>query len=426
MMFGSSGFGAIGLGPAVGAALIKGGGGAAILRSIDKLFGEQTTGSFTNRTFHLTKKRVLPWTRVRGHIFSSDAASGLKLSVGVSANITTIYQPSGGSAGMQLLTFPSNALAASVIGSGIQRVPNILSSDWLDLPSVARSDGSGYLFMARLYQDAASSGIRSSHANTAPTDVDTYGYWAGLRSVAGDFCQVDGVFAANTSGPPVFFEFEHTSAVKTIAVVGDSTIQGRDVNNLRITPGSRLAVEQLQSEGHSVEFANFGWNGASTAGGTGTPPAAISGYWGKFLAYMAAVSRKPDIVVFQPCSVNNSNFTAAAGVTETTYWCGVFADWCAANGVTGLLATPLPVGTPTTPAYSEAQETIRRSHVSTIKSTAATRGLGVVDRDLLTDQGNVLGGFQQDAWAIADGIHLATAGGLQEQPIWYAAIGALV
>jgi len=396
--------------------------GGGTMRGLSKVAGDTSIGgvNFAGRTFALTQRLSRSFTRVRLHVFGLGAANGIAASAAVSVSAASPSQPAGGAAAFKSFVFPVNSFPASTIGSGSSSVPNIASSDWLDLPSVARTDGgAGFLLYLRTYEDATSAGNRSSMTNsgtTPPADVDTAGFWHGYQSGAANVTLSTGSFGANVNGPACFIEYETTVAGKTVTFIGDSTILGRDVYGMRTRGAGSLAVDTLVAEGFRLTRFNAGWSGSSTAGATGQPPAdPISGYWAQFMAQMAVVSKLPDIAVFQPTSVNNGyNLWNNA---DCAYWCDKFISWAKINGVVPVLVTPVTID-----GASAGQETNRRACVATIKAKALAASIPCIDQDaVLTNQASSTGAFI-DPLDTPDGTHFTTQGGLKLVPAHRAGI----
>lgn len=377
------------------------------------------SASFANKTYSLVLQSARPFSRIRLHSIGLGAANGITAAVAPSNSAANLNVPSGGVASFTAIPFTTNGNthAASSVGAGSSAVPVLTVSDWVSVTSVARTDGgSGYLLYLRYYEDATSAGNRCVMATTGPTDL-TYG-WSSALSAAGDFTTTTGTFTANTSGAPVMVEFESSVVGKTISWVGDSTIEGREVNSLRTHCAGRLALDALVASGHVLDYCNLGWNGSTTGGATGTPPATVSGYYQQFQTILAGVAKLPDIICFQPASVNNVYNAWNSG--EATYWSNTFVSWAQGQGVTPVLVTPLPVD-----GLTSGTETNRRACVTAIKGRATALGVQVIDRDAaLTNYSVNTGGYLSPSYTF-DGTHPTAAGAAIEQPYWQSVFTAL-
>lgn len=395
--------------------------GGASIRGLLKLMGSTNVSSaFADKTMALSAALPVKAKRVRAHVYGLGAANGIRLSIASSNSAANKSVPSGGVGSFAQFVFSSNSHAASSVGSSASAVPVEDVSDWLDITALDRTDGgNGYLYYLRYFEDATSAGNRCSMATTAPTAIDTYGWWAGISGV-GDFTGATSTFTDSTSGPPVWLEFETDQPCKTVAWIGDSTDEGRDAYSLRTHSGARLAVDALNAAGKRTAYFNAGWNGASTAGASGTPPATVSGYWAQFLSFMASCDKKPDVVCFKPTSPNNSYFAWSQAQAE--YWCDVFIAWAMANGVTPVLVTPTPVN-----RFSEATETLRRACVTAIKAKATAAGIQCVDRDAIFTNYAVPTGGWEVAGDTSDGTHLTSQGAEKERDeAWHPVLNALI
>lgn len=405
-----------------------------------KTWGQVATGGTTNdKTCHTTYRRSAPWTRVRAHVAAAGAMNGIAISVAVSANDASQYVPSGSNT-FTPFVFQSGSIAAPTVpGSppgAASVVPNLLASDWLNVPSIPRDDGGlGYLVHVRGYQDATSANnLAFVSVLSDITDVDELGSWYGISSASGNqnLNKAQGFGLTNLSFP-VFLEFDNGfgSRARSVGRIGDSTKQGWTVGNRRIDSAMSLVIRTLQTEGRLVDEVDLAWAGSTTAGGTGTPPASVLGYWGQFLALTANLQSLPSVLSFMPTSPNNALFTSAGGITDTRYWADYFCDWCIARGIKPILVTPFPRGTSAVPALSAGAETNRRLCCAEIVASAAAKGAWLVDQSaVLTDLNNPQGGFIDPAWSPEVGsaaLHLTSAGRSVIYPGWDAAVrGALL
>lgn len=401
----------------------KGGGGRSEAYSPLKTWGQVSTGGTTNdKSCHASHRRSAPWTRVRAHVAAAGVINGLAAAVAVSANDASQYVPSGSNTFVPFV-FPSTTIAAPTVpGSppgAASVVPNTLVSDWVSLPSIARNDGgAGYLCHVRGYQDATSANnLCFVSISSDITDVDEIGSWYGLSATTGNQnTNKAQTFGLTNVAFPIFLEFENVAGarVQSVGRIGDSTAQGWSVGNRRINATQSRVIRAMQAEGVLVDEVDLAWAGSTTAGGTGTPPASVLGYWGQFLALTQNLQSLPSVLSFMPTSPNNALFTSAGGITDTRYWADYFCDWCAARGIKPILVTPFPRGTSAVPALSAGAETNRRLCCAEIVASAAAKGAWLVDQSaLLTDLNNAQGGFTDPAWAAEVGaaaLHLSLAG----------------
>lgn len=380
------------------------------------------SATFSGRTFSLLLKLRRPIKgRVRLHKYGLGVSNGIAASIAPHAtNASSFVTPSGGLATLKSFVFPTNSHPAGS-STGASGIPAVCSSDWLDFETIPRTDGGdGYLVLIRVREDDTSAGNRISMATSGATTTlfETNGWYVAYSAV-GDFTLTNtgANFTANsTSGPPVILEFETEQAGKTVAWVGDSTMEGRDVNNLRTHPGVRLAIDALNAGGAQLDYFNQGWSGASTFGSTGTSgdPDTVSGYFGQMRALLAVLKKQPDIVFFQASSVNNAN---AYNVAEANYWADNFVAWAQERGIQPVLVTPPPNDSNGAGAKAAATAIINR---------AIALGVPYVDR--MTPLENGSGAFAS-AGDTSDGTHLTLAGAVKERDFavhgWSAVLDAL-
>ncbi|ATN34726.1 hypothetical protein ACO34A_13040 [Rhizobium sp. ACO-34A] len=403
--------------------LRKGGGVQPIIGATKAGGSASISATFSGRTFSLQLKLRRPIKgRVRLHKYGLGASNGIRASIAPHAtNAASFVTPSGGLATLQPFVFPVDAHPAGS-STGASGIPAIVSSDWMDFETIPRTDGgNGYLVLIRVREDATSAGNRIAMATSGATtaNFETNG-WYVAYSAAGDFTLTNtgaSFTADSTSGPPIILEFETDQAGKTVAWVGDSTMEGRDVGNLRTHPGVRLAIDALNASGAHLDYFNQGWSGSSTFGSTGTSgdPATVSGYFGQMRALLGALQHQPDIVCFQASSVNNSN---AYNVSEANYWAEQFVAWAQARGMQPVLVTPPP---------NDSNGAGAKAAATAIINKALALGVPYVDR--MTPLENGSGAFA-DAADTSDGTHLTRAGAEKERDAaghgWTAVLQALV
>lgn len=256
-------------------------------------------------------------------------------------------------------------------------------SDWLALPSIARTDGgTGRILMLRDYVPAAGNttgnraDIGSTSLSLAVCKVDAF-----FKS--GDFVTTPAGFTAATEwtmAPAVWFEFLTASGAIVVLDSGDSTRQGSDGGPMPNVGGAgRLAAETLYGQ---VAFANGGWaSQTSTA------------YYANALVKIAAI--KPTIAFYCPWSPNDTDKYTAAGITRMQQLALQWIDACRVAGARAVLLTPNPMN-----GLDSTQEGFRRQIVTWVK-TVCSAGLATLgDRDAVyTDYSTNTGGYKAGLFA---------------------------
>lgn len=360
--------------------------------------------------------------RVRIHLLNSSTTTGLSgvaASIAPTANLMSAPLPSGGIGAFVPFVFPvTTAPAAS--GTGDSATPSAVKSNWLDISALPRDDGgSGYIFMVRCYQDAASSGTQMTIGNTTQmTDFSQYQVTCFYAQANGNFTTSATTMTTNANCQPFFLEVDYEIPVASVAIVGDSIMAGANAGPAA-TGSNALgaafkAIKRITEEtGKRVSLFNSGWSGSSTTGGSGaTIPSPVRGYYGQFLAYLASGAR-PTIAAFCPWSVNNALAYDVGQVTAVTNISNQFIAICVEYGITPFLVTPAPRN-----GLTAAEEGVRRQCVQAIKSVAAAAGVEIIDRDAVyTNNDLVTGGYKIPEWSI-DNVHPTDVGHTLESYEW--------
>ena len=360
--------------------------------------------------------------RVRIHLLNSNTTtgiSGVAASIAPTANLSAAPLPSGGIGAFVPFVFSSTSAPAAV-GSADNATPSTLKSNWLDVSALMRDDGgSGYIFMVRCYQDAASSGTQMTIGNTTQmTDFTQYQVTCHYASANGNFTTSATTMTTNANCQPFFLEVEYEVPVASVAIVGDSIMAGANAGpaatGSAASGAAFKAIKRISdSTGKRVSLFNSAWSGASTTGGSGsTIPSPVRGYYGQFLAYLSSGAR-PTIAAFCPWSVNNTLAYDAGQVTAVTSISNQFVSLCREYGIIPLLVTPAPRN-----GITVAEEGVRRQCVQAVKAAASSLGVSVIDRDsVYTNYSSASGGYTLPEWS-TDNIHPTDSGHLVESYEW--------
>jgi hypothetical protein len=349
-----------------------------------KLWGQiQSNAGVLGNTLHATYEVPFDWIAVRVHTENMTSAAQVNslLALAVSNDGTAApYAPSGSWNNVLFSGTAAHSTNVAASGAGTNdAVPGDLVSDWLALPSIARTDGgTGRVLMVRQYAPAA--------GNTTGNRCDITGaaYTLAVTKVkayfkAGDCVTTPANFTAPSEwgmAPAVWFEFLTAAGVVSLLACGDSTVQGADGGPMpNVAGAARLASESLYG---SVAFANEGWaSQTSTA------------YYANALAKLTAI--KPSVAAYCPWSPNDTDKYTAAGITRMQQQALQWIEACRVAGVAkNVLLTPDPAN-----GLDSTQEGYRRQIVAWVKSVCAAGLATLGDRDAVyTDYSSATGGFK--------------------------------
>jgi hypothetical protein len=371
-------------------------------------------------TFVLPRKPA----RVRLHLMNANhlaPVTGVKATIARTANATNPFVPSPGLSAFRDFTFASNTIPAAGITTPNVVPPEIVSG-WLNPYAIDRDDGgSGWILMLRVYQDGANIGSRMTFTGTGGVfDFNKFNGRVGMSATNGDFVKTSATFNDNGSAAPLFWlEVDYESPVKTLAIVGDSIMQGANSapqTNSACYGAAVIALQSLNSEGGNWQIFNGGWSGATTAGNGGQLADTLNGYLGQFQSYVQN-GALPSIAACCPWSVNNLNPYSVSGNQYMRQSLGVFMAICKKYGIVPALVTPAPRN-----GLTESEEAARRAVCQYIKEYCATYSVTLIDRDsVYTNYNLTTGGYKLPEWCL-DNIHPTEAGHIAESAKWYSAL----
>lgn len=281
--------------------------------------------------------------------------------------------------------------------------------------------------MLRVFQDATSSGVRMFVGGTNDTpqsEFSKYEVVTGLASTNGDFTTTTSVFNSNGAAAPAFWmEVDYETPVATVAIVGDSIMQGSngDPGVSSAAYGAAFqALQRLSVSGKSCQLFNAGWSGSPSHGTTVLMQTVISGHLGQFMSYLASGCR-PSIAALNPWSGNNTDRFSESQINSVKQTVGVFASICNQYGIKPVLVTPSPRN-----GITDAEESQRRIFVNYIKTYCSTNSVPLIDRDgVYTDYSLPVGGYKLAEWCL-DGIHPTAAGHAVESVEWERVLNDLI
>jgi len=348
-----------------------------------KLYGQfQNSAGLLGVTNHITYEVPFDWIALRVHVENMAATAQIKSLVAVAVSNDGTVAPTAPSGSWNNVLFSGVAAFSSVActsGAGTDSaITTDITSDWLTLPSIARTDGgTGRVLMLRHYVPAAgnTTGNRADIASTSlalsVTKVKTY-------FKAGDFVTTPAGFTTPTEwtmAPTIWFEFLTPSGQISLYAVGDSITQGSDSTPIiNIGGAGRLSFASFNGD---ISYLNQGWASQIS-----------SVYYQNGLNKLAIT--KPSVAAFCPWSPNDTDKYTQAGVDRCNRQALQWVQYCVTNQIIPALITPAPVNGLTT-----GEEGFRRQVVQYVKALCATSVAVLLDRDsVYTDYSSASGGFK--------------------------------
>ncbi len=379
--------------------------------------------NFTQATTVILQSRP---ARVRLHLInvSSSAINGVKASVAPSENITNPFVPSGTVSAFRAFNIATTIPPATILVGTDNVVQSEIVSEWKAVNPLPRADGDGFILMLRVFQDGtAAVGNRMNVGGSSNTTDEKYKVRTAIASTSGDFTLTSATFTENGFASGFWLEVDYETPTASLLTVGDSIMAG--ANSGPAATGSTaygaafIAVQQLQSEGYKIGFANGGLSGAAVHGSGTTLPDVVAGYLGNFLNYLEKGAR-PTIAAFCPWSVNNSGTYIADQAVSVAQSIGVFIAACEQFGVIPALVTPAPRN-----GLNSTDEGFRRQFVQQIKSYCLNNRCLLIDRDAVYTNYLVdTGGYKLPEWCL-DNVHPTEAGHVAESVEWISALKKL-
>ena len=292
-------------------------------------FGRMTTlSNATAKTFHITAEAACHFDAVRPIFASIDAARSYQFAVvkaSVLSSLATdadLLNSAGTWSSVQMTGQNPIPIKVSIGGSTASRIAYVLP-DWLQLSSIARTDGGTYPLVAfRAYcNDTTATALPCYGKSTATADDFTNwetksggGMWAS-RWFSGDGVSTPANFTGGTSATPqsqspiIGFQYLARQRAVTVCGVGDSMMEGRGtyIGDSYV----RQACKEIQAANSSiaVEFMNAGFSGQVLNGASG----GINGFAGRALDIINTPGLVPDVIVMPLGSPNDETTTLTAG-----------------------------------------------------------------------------------------------------------------
>lgn len=364
-------------------------------------------------TSHWTFVAPAPFWAMRLRIPNASAAQQLAVTakVAASSNATDPHNPNA-DANWTAVTWAGagnvNTAAAISGAATTDVVPGVVTSDIIACPSIARTDGSGYLAMCRAYvPSAGNTNTTSMPSGLNPADLTNYDVSSGIIASDRVSTTAGSGWTASTSAFPIIPEFFFSTPVPTILAAGDSTCQGADgaLGSGGVWGGLRVAARTLQQAGVPVQPINAGASSMTS-----------TAYWTNGKTWVTTF--RPSVAFYCPFSPNDSDKYTQAGVNRMLSQMVQWIDHCTQNGVIPGLATPNPVNGITAP-----QEAFRLQVVAAVKAMCASGSVLLVDRDAVyTDYTTGVGGYKSGLNATT--LHPNATGYALEAAQWVAAIRA--
>jgi hypothetical protein len=323
---------------------------------------------------------------------SDDATINCLVSVAVSANLNTPYNPTGawnpvlfgGAALHNVPAATSGALTSDC-------VPSDLASDLLYLPSIARDDGgAGRLIFVASYRPLAGNTKSTRYtigSLAAPIGVSGIKSYYKLNTDAVTTPANFGVGTEWDNSYAGYFEFLTGDAPPLLLVVGDSRVGGID----SLTQGLgawRIAVDAINSSGIKLAFINQGFGGQKMAAYFTNGVAKLTQY-------------RPSFASFMPWSPNDADKYSQAGVARAMDYATRWVAECQKVSAAPILQTPPPVG-----GISGAEEAYRRQVVEFVRKLCSTGVALLADSDAtFTDYSTSAGGWKGGGLLNATTLH---------------------
>ena len=334
-------------------------------------FGDLQSGALTaNSSWRTVRRFPQAFKRLRCYLFNNDTANamtGAKACWSPSESLANGSRPTIGGAvnnGSSYRFLFGGQLTTTLPASAGDSIPSVTVSDWLDTPSIASTDGNPYPigYFTTLFTSGAQIGY-SAPGNPFQS------YLAGLTGTKhayrvhmnnGDCVENPALFTENATSQfcvPMLIEVEYFTGARTIIACGDSTLQG--AGNTANAGAALMAMAQLDAAGIPADACIVAESGAQARR--------------QDLRLKNIVAKHiPDIIYFQPFSVNDSsNYSGSsvATIARVDYW----INWCATNGVNLILDTPLPIVAKGGTAVSGANLTALTEMTTYILSKASAR-----------------------------------------------------
>lgn len=372
-----------------------------------------TQNALTAVTSHWAFVAPAPFYAIRLRLLNASAAAQLAViaKVAASSNATDPTNPNA-DANWKAVTWAGagtiNTLAALSGAATSDVVPGVVASDVIACGSIARSDGTGYVAMARAFIPAAgNTNTSSTPSGLNPANLTDYDVSSAIIASDRVTTTAGTGWTASASAFPVVPEFFFAVPVATVLAAGDSTIQGADgaLGSGGVWGGLRVAARTLQQAGAPVQPINAGASSMTS-----------TAYFINGKTWVTAF--RPGIAAYCPWSPNDTDRYTQAGVDRMLSQMVQWVDHCSQNGAIPALVTPCPASSMTAP-----QEAFRLQVVAAAKAMCAGGGVLLIDRDsIYTDYTTGTGGWK--AGLNATTLHPNATGYALEAALWVSAIRA--
>ena len=312
-----------------------------------------------------------------------------------------VYFNNGGAAG----NVPSPAgttrtvtCAAGVKGTGTSDFePSITYSDWIQVSSLARTDGGTLpLLMVRTYAatsidtfggNATVLGTLNG-ASAGGSGWDTYANGRIIRTYSNTTDQATSPTTATAGANSLMVPWGVQTISRkrglSIGLFGDSLYQGFGTLSLQNDPW-QIAMAALSTPAFPITIAKFAYTGMTT------PPFQINAYAG-----MPGIL--PDVAFYKPESPNDN--PTAALFNGSFARALAFNDWCTRQGVVPVLCTAMPW------SYTGTQEAARVAFNAEVRASNYL----YMDWDALMTNGANPGRIQSGYASTASPLHYNDAG----------------
>jgi lysophospholipase L1-like esterase len=294
----------------------------------------------------------------------------------VSPQEQTIY-----GSGITTLTLPGNA--------GNLAQPNRYYSDWMRVPSLARTDGGATtLLMTRHLTDATGT-YRNPAVNQAAWAAAAQGRLLTSFFLAGDWVTSPTFMSGAPSigqYSPVGVEYMTRTPGFSVLGVGDSITEGTG-SSTGAHGWGYLSCLALSTPAQPISYWNQGWQGQES-----------EDFWAN--GYTALKACKPDVATIAVYS-SNDGARALTQATADAAWSRAMdlASYCMKNGIVPILEGPVPVSLITTAPQEAARQSARTRMLA-----AGANGMAILDWEATLGTGASPNRIQP-ALVAADNLH---------------------
>lgn len=348
-----------------------------------------TSPGYDGKTYQTIFTAETNFYAVRLILRNSLATSYLVDSAAVAVSDAYGINPSTGAAGWVPITW-AGVSSVTVPARIAEYRPSVIKSDWINIKSIARADGSSLptVYFRAFNTTGPKTGLlgTSSHAEASwrTQSALNKNRFVIHDSATGDFVTANQQSMTTDSGNFGAFisEFEYLSDKNIISVMGcgDSITNG-DGSTIKCLGWGHMGCYDLSTTDRPISWVNHGFSSQLSPTFLSRLIDAIDG------------GIKPDIVVYSPFSPNDGSATQAIIDAQLMNLYRAISV-CDDNDIKMIVSTPCPRG------YAATPEGFRQSLCQTIRTMASNRIFtALLDFDAVlasTPGGNSMGSLTTD------------------------------